>query len=174
MSDKPAAEPTMDEILASIRRIISEDPADYAPVAAPQPEPGPGPGPDQSAESSAEPEHEHAAAMTDETAAHDPTVEEPAHEEPMTNIHGTVDEPLVGEAATSASASAFDTLASTAKDVAAAHPPIPLSAPGRTLEDLTGELLRPLLKAWLDEHLPEIVRDRVDDEVRRIARSRVR
>ena len=92
----------------------------------------------------------------------------------MTNTHATVDEPLVGEAATSASASAFDTLASTAKDVAAAHPPIPLSAPGRTLEDLTGDLLRPLLKAWLDEHLPEIVRDRVDDEVRRIARSRVR
>jgi cell pole-organizing protein PopZ len=51
---------------------------------------------------------------------------------------------------------------------------IALPAPGRTLEDLTADVLRPLLKTWLDENLPDIVRDRVDEEVRRIARNRVR
>jgi cell pole-organizing protein PopZ len=92
----------------------------------------------------------------------------------MPSHHETFDEPLVGEAAASASANAFDALAATAGGAVGEHPPIPLPPPGRTLEDLTADLLRPLLKAWLDENLPEIVRDRVDEEVRRIARSRVR
>ena len=35
-------------------------------------------------------------------------------------------------------------------------------------------LLRPLLKAWLDEHLPNIVQAKVEQEVERIARGRVR
>jgi uncharacterized protein len=141
----------MDEILASIRRIISEDPAppDQAPVAAPAPQ--------TMAAAAPEPE----------------AVQDPVHEEPMSTTHPTFDEPLVGAAAASASASAFDTLAATAQDVAA-RPAIAMPPPGRTLEDLTAELLRPLLKAWLDENLPDIVRDRVDEEVRRIARNRVR
>ena len=92
----------------------------------------------------------------------------------MTDTPATYDEPLVGDAAASASASAFDTLATTAQDAAVASPPVALPAPGRTLEDLTADLLRPLLKAWLDDNLPEIVRDRVDEEVRRIARGRAR
>ncbi len=45
---------------------------------------------------------------------------------------------------------------------------------GRTLEDVVRELLRPLLKAWLDENLPRIVEAKVAEEVERIARSRVR
>ncbi|HZL00312.1 MAG TPA: DUF2497 domain-containing protein, partial [Caulobacteraceae bacterium] len=73
-------------------------------------------------------------------------------------------------------ASAFDRLA------AAAAPPPPqpttpspvMPAAGRTLEDVTRELLRPLIKAWLDENLPGIVQARVDEEVERIARGRVR
>jgi len=163
MSNKPAADPTMDEILASIRRIISEDPAppEHSPTAI----------------SEAGPEHLDPSSEPQDDADHPPVVEaveEPIHEEPMTDTHVSADEPLVGEAAASASASAFDALAATAQDAGAAHPPIALPAPGRTLEDLTGDLLRPLMKAWLDENLPDIVRDRVDEEVRRIARGRVR
>ena len=45
---------------------------------------------------------------------------------------------------------------------------------GRTLEDVVQELLRPLLKSWLDENLPAIVQAKVDAEVERISRSRVR
>ena len=144
----------MDEILASIRRIISEDPAPEDRV------PEQAAGRLSHAQSDAPPMIE--------------AVEKPVHGETMNEPLSSAEEPLVGAAAASASASAFETLAATAQDVAAAHPPIPLPEPGRTLEDLTSDLLRPLLKAWLDENLPDIVRDRVDEEVRRIARSRVR
>lgn len=62
MTDQTAQEPTMEEILASIRRIISEDdaPAESAPVAAAPAEP--------------EPEAEVSPALMDET----PSVQEPA------------------------------------------------------------------------------------------------
>ena len=49
-----------------------------------------------------------------------------------------------------------------------------MPADGKSLEDVVRELLRPLLKSWLDEHLPEIVQSRVDAEVSRIARTRGR
>ena len=43
---------------------------------------------------------------------------------------------------------------------------------GRTLEDVVRELLRPLLKEWLDQNLPRIVEAKVEEEVHRIARGR--
>jgi cell pole-organizing protein PopZ len=43
---------------------------------------------------------------------------------------------------------------------------------GRTLEDVVRELLRPLMKQWLDENLPRIVETAVQAEVERIARGR--
>jgi cell pole-organizing protein PopZ len=46
--------------------------------------------------------------------------------------------------------------------------------PGRTLEDLIRELMQPMLKEWLDENLPAIVQARVDEEIERISRRRVR
>ena len=51
---------------------------------------------------------------------------------------------------------------------------IQMPADGRTLEDVVRELLRPLLKQWLDENLPDIVQQTVDREVERIARGGVR
>jgi len=41
---------------------------------------------------------------------------------------------------------------------------------GSTLEDLVRELLKPMLKQWLDENLPAIVEEKVEAEVQRIAR----
>ena len=49
-----------------------------------------------------------------------------------------------------------------------------LSNNARTLEDLVKEMLRPMLKSWLDDNLPQIVQATVDREVERIARGRVR
>jgi cell pole-organizing protein PopZ len=49
-----------------------------------------------------------------------------------------------------------------------------MPADGRTLEDVVRELLRPLLKDWLDSNLPQIVQATVDREVERIARGQVR
>lgn len=41
-----------------------------------------------------------------------------------------------------------------------------------SLENLTRELMRPMLAQWLDENLPEIVERLVKDEIARIARKK--
>lgn len=42
----------------------------------------------------------------------------------------------------------------------------------RTLEDLVQDMLRPMLKAWLDDHLPPLVERLIQAEIQRITRSR--
>jgi len=81
MTDQTAQEPTMEEILASIRRIISEDdaPAEAAPAAAaPEPDAGPeavaDPAPEVAPEVAPEAEPVVSSALMDET----PSMEEPA------------------------------------------------------------------------------------------------
>jgi uncharacterized protein len=41
-----------------------------------------------------------------------------------------------------------------------------------TLEDLVRETLRPMLKSWLDEHLPSLVERMVEAEIERVTRGR--
>ena len=43
---------------------------------------------------------------------------------------------------------------------------------GNTLEDLVRELLKPMLKSWLDENLPPIVERMVAKEIARLARTK--
>jgi len=57
--------------------------------------------------------------------------------------------------------SAFNTLAQTV-----------LVQNGRTLEDLVREMLRPLLKTWLDDNLPSMVERLVRAEIERVSRGR--
>jgi cell pole-organizing protein PopZ len=61
-----------------------------------------------------------------------------------------------------ATASAFNRLADTI--VAQA------TAGNRSVEDITREVLRPMLKSWLDEHLPRVVERLVREEIERVAR----
>jgi cell pole-organizing protein PopZ len=42
----------------------------------------------------------------------------------------------------------------------------------RTLEDLVQEMLRPILKNWLDENLPTVVERLVREEIERVSRGR--
>jgi cell pole-organizing protein PopZ len=42
----------------------------------------------------------------------------------------------------------------------------------RTLEDLVRELLKPMLKAWLDDNLPNMVERLVRSEIERVSRGR--
>ncbi len=42
---------------------------------------------------------------------------------------------------------------------------------GRSLEDVVVELLRPMLRTWVDEHLPSIVEKLVKIEIERVARG---
>ncbi len=63
----------------------------------------------------------------------------------------------------SAVESAFNTLANTV-----------LSNNARTLEDLVKEMLRPMLKSWLDDNLPGLVERIVKAEIERVSRGRCR
>jgi len=72
---------------------------------------------------------------------------------------------MLHDATTNAAASAFAHLSSAATAVRGQ----PLGDPGRTLEDLVKELLRPMLKAWLDKNLPSVVERIVEKEIAKIA-----
>jgi cell pole-organizing protein PopZ len=69
--------------------------------------------------------------------------------------------PLVDEQVAGQSRLALEQL----QTVAATAPPAPSANP---LEDMVREMLRPMLKAWLDEHLPQMVEDHVKREISRI------
>jgi cell pole-organizing protein PopZ len=69
--------------------------------------------------------------------------------------------PLMSATTTAAVDSAFNTLAQTV-----------LVQNGRTLEDLVREMLRPMLKSWLDDNLPGLVERLVRAEIERVSRGR--
>jgi len=176
----------MEEILASIRRIISEDePVAEAPVAA-APEPAPAP-----VVHTPEPEPEPVVAEHDDVLELTQLAPEPAPLE----THGDIevheapppapppvaaapapaptpapalapvaeDEPLMSHTTASSAATSFGQLAQT----------VAMPKQGQMLEDVVRELLRPLLKDWLDQHLAAIVQAKVEEEVERIARRRL-
>jgi len=171
----------MEEILASIRRIISEDDAPPAEAADAHHEEEPAAAFEPAAPEP-EPAHEDVLELTDRVEPPAETVGDidvydhepapapkpaPAPAPAPAPVAYTAREPeerLVSEPSASVAASHFDNLSAA----------IAMPAAGRTLEDLTRELLRPLLKAWLDENLPRIVEAKVTEEVERISRSRVR
>ncbi len=68
---------------------------------------------------------------------------------------------LLSRSTTSAVDSAFNTLAHTV-----------LVQNARTLEDLVKEMLRPMLKSWLDDNLPGMVERLVRAEIERVSRGR--
>ncbi|MFC7662437.1 PopZ family protein [Methylorubrum suomiense] len=47
-----------------------------------------------------------------------------------------------------------------------------LSQNARTLEEIVQEMLRPMLKGWLDENLPQMVERLVRAEIERVSRGR--
>jgi hypothetical protein len=179
MPEPTAPEPTMDEILASIRRIITDDDAPEGEAKASEP---------AAASASSAPA---AKAKAEET----PSVNEvetsggqagkaegkkssddtaTASEKKMAETKGgeaQVDpDSLVGDQAATDTASAFAKLSVAVKE-SAGEPSMTMPAPGRSLEDVVRELLRPILKEWLETHLPEIVREHVEEEVARISRG---
>lgn len=219
MSDSKAQqEPSMEDILASIRRILSEDgeeeakaePEKAAPAAKAEPEPDPEPEPDLDALFSGdalasepepepeddvleltedmleEPEEEAApeAAMDFDLGLGDGDTEEefdlpplPAIEESPAGLTpefadaldfggrlGDDDDSLISPPTAEASATA---LAELARRVALDRH-IGLGQGRMTLEELVREMLRPLLKAWLDENLPAVVERIVQKEIERL------
>jgi len=46
---------------------------------------------------------------------------------------------------------------------------LPFDVGGRTVEQLAAELMRPILKEWLDQNLPSMVERLVRAEIKRLA-----
>jgi cell pole-organizing protein PopZ len=72
-----------------------------------------------------------------------------------------LDQGLISNTTISAVDSAFNSLAMTV-----------LGNNARTLEDLVKEMLRPMLKGWLDDNLPGLVERIVRAEIERVSRGR--
>ena len=131
-------EPSMEDILASIKKVIAEEKelrTTVRPAENVEDEPLP--------EESAEPE--------EDVLELDEPLAPPADLGP----------PLLDEQVAGQSRSALEQL----QTVAATIPAVPQANP---LEDMVREMLRPMLKAWLDEHLPQMVDDHVKREISRI------
>lgn len=215
-----AQEPSMEEILASIRRIIADDdaskstprapdpPRAEAPPAAPpappvysappvavpatrfEPEPPPAAEPlfpmggDAIADQASDilDLTESMAAPMPQSPAPEPSAARPpapqfrtidggsdvgfdeTSESPVTSFAARVSEDrgrLISSHASAAVDSAFNALAQTV-----------LVQNARTLEDLVREMLRPMLKTWLDDNLPGLVERLVRAEIERVSRGR--
>ncbi len=224
-------EPSMEEILASIRRIIADDEAKPTAAAAAKPEaaakpvmkdippsaiapapkpaapkpaaPPPAPAPEPAASNNqddidamlasldaATPEADIRPAqpeadvfeLTDEMALPDPPpaatafnkiepaddieftspkARQPAYEPPPFQSEPAPVQQILSRSTVSAVESAFNSLANTV-----------LSNNARTLEDLVKEMLRPMLKSWLDDNLPGLVERIVKAEIERVSRGR--
>jgi len=86
---------------------------------------------------------------------------QPAFERPPHVESPVVSQPILSRSTVSAVESAFNSLANTV-----------LSNNARTLEDLVKEMLRPMLKSWLDDNLPGLVERIVKAEIERVSRGR--
>ncbi|CAO4185174.1 DUF2497 domain-containing protein [Methylorubrum aminovorans] len=188
-------EPSMEEILASIRRIIADDQApkpaevepappprappppeeddvlDLAEVAEPlrKPEPKPDPmGFDIPEIDFRMPDFEPEPEPVFEASKPDPFDFEPepvpapkVSERIRAAVEEEATERLVSSRTVESVGQNFQLLAQTV-----------LSQNARTLEDLVQEMLRPMLKSWLDDNLPLMVERLVRVEIERVARGR--
>jgi cell pole-organizing protein PopZ len=174
----PGGEPTMEEILASIRRIISEEETDAAVKPA-------------EAEADAEPMIQAAEpapfvdlpeADLDDVFELTDIVDEPAPAPapppvrprpslaPLDDVSFEMDEApsngpgLIADDVAERAGAVFDRLE---RDMAVSHTPV-----GASLEGLVRELLKPMLKQWLNTYLEEIVERIVREEVERVTSRR--
>jgi uncharacterized protein len=90
-----------------------------------------------------------------------PAFEPPPLESPAAAPQQMPPPQILSRSTVSAVESAFNTLANTV-----------LSNNARTLEDLVREMLRPMLKSWLDDNLPGLVERIVKTEIERVSRGR--
>lgn len=167
------SEPTMEEILASIRKIIATEGAPAQPAEdvleltdiveeepAPEPQPAPEPVPEP------EPVIEEVAA-----AAPPPAEPEPVEEKVEPPVETPADDTLVSQDAGATTATSFAQLAEQLEQQRAALAPQAEIGNGKqTLENLVTEIMKPLLKDWLDQNLPGTVEKLVQREIERIAR----
>ena len=84
------------------------------------------------------------------------------------------DQSLVGTNVAGVASSAFDRLNQAVQESVpppvAPNPGPAMGAGGKTIEDLVNEMLRPMLKDWLDRNLPPMVERIVEREIVRLTR----
>jgi cell pole-organizing protein PopZ len=131
----PGREPSMEDILASIKKVIAEEKELRTAV-------------DEADRARSE---EPAEEAEEEVLELDQPLEPPADLGP----------PLIDEEVAETTRHSLAELS----NVAAAAPAAPV---GNPLEEMVREMLRPILKEWVDEHLPNIVNDHVKREISRI------
>lgn len=102
--------------------------------------------------------------------ADDDIVFEELSEEPVMSAESA--EPLLSEAANSNLMSRVTEDAASAAFGALSSSLVTSTGDARTLEELVGELLKPMLKDWLDANLPSMVEEMVREEIERVARKR--
>lgn len=182
-------EPSMEEILASIRRIISEDeeesgetaktpshPVATKPEAADAEAPEPALSPIETPSQEPQGQGDEGA----ETPVADSSEAEPAAAAPLDipsqeeglemfkkNAEAAVSESaetlILDQTAAAAASQAFESLSQSVRVAGDSS---------RTVEDIVVAMLQPMIKEWLDANLPAIVEEKVEEEVKRVARRR--
>lgn len=196
---KSKQEPSMEEILASIRRIISEDDIDDAKSN------------DSAVEEGVEEENDDVLELTDVVEDEEPVQETKPDEEEAPQSQDDIDslfdeadlsdtddeielvEEEEGESPTEVDAevtplpvaavapegsildeapatAAMGSLSGLVAVVDAVHG-TPIGNGNRTIEDLVKEVMRPMIKEWLDDNLPVLVERVVRREVERLSRT---
>ncbi len=157
-----AHEPSMEEI-CSIRNIIADDPAKAAPPGAPQPAPTPTPQIVYSKNATAP--HGDTSGLSQRPDANTPTVvwrrPQAVEAEPPANAVEPSTEPLLSSEANEAVALSFGALSANLEVRSA-----------ELADSMVRDMLRPMVKEWLDDNLPTMVERLVRDEIQRIARGR--
>jgi cell pole-organizing protein PopZ len=149
----------MEEILASIRRIIAEDGETTA----------------RAGGATIDQERQDILELTDRIEADGSVVSISARKardsqpfsretpEPLKPENGRI----ISEAAAAAAMASLTELAKEAPHVKVG----PVPTENKAVEDMTREMMKPLLKSWLDSNLPEIIERVVRDEIARLARE---
>jgi len=195
----PQHEPTMEEILASIRKIISEDAPEAAAAPAPAaPEPAPEPVPVHAAPPPPQPVHDDVLELTQEieVAAPQPA---PAEDIVFENVAppAASHSDIFSDQTRKAMEDTFNAIPEEEPEpVAPMRSPAPLSpVDGATVENVFERAVResfepvlhkylkdnsaaviegmkPLIREWMDEHFPPLLEGAVRAEVERVVKAR--
>jgi hypothetical protein len=175
--DQPAAEPSMEEIIASISRVIAED---NSTIGAVRPlrsarseilELTEAVEPDGSTRHVAAGVGGSASAVLGEPA---PTAVVPGIGPELPSVEPAIapqsthsPERILSSETSGAAATAFARLGAVSRE-ARAEGELAIGAGDRTLEEIVRDTLRPLMRVWLDQNLPGLVERLVREEIARV------
>ncbi len=195
----PQHEPTMEEILASIRKIISEDAPEAAPAAEAAPPAPPPPQPVQHAPVHEAPIHDDVLELTQEVeVAPPPVAPTPAQDIVFENVAPPAEHSdIFSDRTRKAMEDTFNAIPEEPAPEAPVQRAAPAFAPvdGSTVENVFERAVRdsfepvvqkylsdnsaavidrmkPLIREWMDEHFPALLEGAVRAEVERVVKAR--